>query len=281
MLTKSEWNKLERRIIRRDHAECQAVCGCTIGLSVHHIIPRDEGGSDDPLNLITLCKLCHDEIEDTDIRTLDRIRIFTPQWHDAVSWYETSPQRKTRIAKAPKKPKSNPKIAKPRGIHLRLDTKHVPEAEPMPRRKRRTPAEMLPLQPESVDALIFRRPWTTPTVEDSDIFWVHRSIMQQLLDQDEYFDPAEISQTKDAWEILIRWWASGEKVSPSLRDTLGIDLGCPIYDITDESLTALPLDDSLYRLMAGDKPSGVSWEAWVAKLTALLRKAEAELQEAA
>lgn len=49
-------------ILRRDNLTCQ-VCGHKkrrINLEVHHIIPRAKGGTDDPTNLITLCKPCHD-----------------------------------------------------------------------------------------------------------------------------------------------------------------------------------------------------------------------------
>ena len=43
----------------RDNYTCQ-VCGSHEKLEIHHIIPRAEGGSDRPANLITLCEKCHD-----------------------------------------------------------------------------------------------------------------------------------------------------------------------------------------------------------------------------
>lgn len=43
----------------RDNYTCQ-ICGSHGKLEVHHIIPRVEGGSDRPANLITLCEKCHD-----------------------------------------------------------------------------------------------------------------------------------------------------------------------------------------------------------------------------
>ena len=43
----------------RDGYTCQ-VCGSHEKLEVHHLIPRAEGGSDRPANLITLCEKCHD-----------------------------------------------------------------------------------------------------------------------------------------------------------------------------------------------------------------------------
>lgn len=65
-LASSEWRLLRDSILRRDRFTCQR---CNIKfrtkkqLSVHHIIPRDENGSNNPGNLITLCLPCHDFIE--------------------------------------------------------------------------------------------------------------------------------------------------------------------------------------------------------------------------
>ena len=51
--------KSTRRLVyRRDGFRC-ALCDATSGLQVHHCIPRSEGGSNDPENLITLCWKCH------------------------------------------------------------------------------------------------------------------------------------------------------------------------------------------------------------------------------
>lgn len=48
-------------VLWRDYHECQACHGKSGDpiLSIHHIRPRADGGSDRPANLITLCKTCH------------------------------------------------------------------------------------------------------------------------------------------------------------------------------------------------------------------------------
>jgi len=48
-------------VLWRDHHECQACHGKSGDpiLTVHHIRPRTDGGSDRPANLVTLCKTCH------------------------------------------------------------------------------------------------------------------------------------------------------------------------------------------------------------------------------
>ena len=58
---KGSWNTREY-ILYRDNHTCQHCKGKSndVILEVHHIIPRKEGGSDRPDNLLTLCKTCHE-----------------------------------------------------------------------------------------------------------------------------------------------------------------------------------------------------------------------------
>lgn len=51
-------NSVRKMIYRRDGYRC-ALCDSTRYLQIHHVIPRGEGGSDYPENLITLCSVCH------------------------------------------------------------------------------------------------------------------------------------------------------------------------------------------------------------------------------
>jgi 5-methylcytosine-specific restriction endonuclease McrA len=47
-----------RHVVRRDQYRC-TICGATQDLEVHHIVPRAEGGTNDPDNLVTVCMPCH------------------------------------------------------------------------------------------------------------------------------------------------------------------------------------------------------------------------------
>ena len=56
-------------VLERDNHECQICCKKegykhknNVPLETHHIVPRSQGGSDDPSNLITLCPTCHKKI---------------------------------------------------------------------------------------------------------------------------------------------------------------------------------------------------------------------------
>jgi len=53
-------------VLHRDEYTCQHCHGRSHDqhLHVHHVIYRDDGGSDDPANLVVLCKACHDAVHD-------------------------------------------------------------------------------------------------------------------------------------------------------------------------------------------------------------------------
>lgn len=51
-------------VYRRDGFRC-ALCDDVRGLQIHHAVHRSRGGSDDPMNLITLCWRCHAEAHGT------------------------------------------------------------------------------------------------------------------------------------------------------------------------------------------------------------------------
>ena len=50
--------EVKATVLRRDLHRCHA-CGRRHDLHVHHIEPRSRGGSNDPSNLLTLCRFCH------------------------------------------------------------------------------------------------------------------------------------------------------------------------------------------------------------------------------
>lgn len=59
------WSKIRRRIMQRDRWECQydvtsrgLICGQQAN-EVDHIVPRSEGGTDDPGNLQAICRPHH------------------------------------------------------------------------------------------------------------------------------------------------------------------------------------------------------------------------------
>jgi hypothetical protein len=53
-------SSIRRRVLRRDHHRCQVPgCGGARWLEVHHIVPREVGGTHDPANLVTLCGAHH------------------------------------------------------------------------------------------------------------------------------------------------------------------------------------------------------------------------------
>jgi 5-methylcytosine-specific restriction endonuclease McrA len=61
-LDKAAWQRTRAAVRRRDGNAC-TVCGATERLSVHHIVPARQGGSDEQENLVTLCRRCHGRAE--------------------------------------------------------------------------------------------------------------------------------------------------------------------------------------------------------------------------
>ena len=59
--TKNEkWEKIREEVFETKGRKC-ALCGSTINLHVHHIIPLCIGGEDDIENLMVLCEKCHEK----------------------------------------------------------------------------------------------------------------------------------------------------------------------------------------------------------------------------
>lgn len=55
-----EFDATRPSILERDNYKC-VECGSNKNLHVHHIVHRKNGGTNDPDNLVTLCKWCHAE----------------------------------------------------------------------------------------------------------------------------------------------------------------------------------------------------------------------------
>ena len=58
MISAKLTNEKRRAVYARDGYRC-ALCDNTRYLQIHHVVPRGEGGSNRPDNLITLCSVCH------------------------------------------------------------------------------------------------------------------------------------------------------------------------------------------------------------------------------
>lgn len=57
------WDKLRAQIKARDLGLCQECLRngrTTVGTDCDHIVPKSQGGSDDPSNLEMKCRACHD-----------------------------------------------------------------------------------------------------------------------------------------------------------------------------------------------------------------------------
>lgn len=72
---KTEFNHIRPLILKRDNFKCVKCCG-NEGLSVHHIVQRSKGGTNDIDNLITLCSICHTKTHENEmVHTLMKSRL--------------------------------------------------------------------------------------------------------------------------------------------------------------------------------------------------------------
>jgi len=58
MISANLTNSTRKAVYRRDGFRC-ALCDSTDGIQIHHALPRSLGGSNSPMNLVTLCWRCH------------------------------------------------------------------------------------------------------------------------------------------------------------------------------------------------------------------------------
>lgn len=60
------WDEIRRQVIKKNKFtcfRCDEVFQALNKLTVHHVIPRSEGGTNDESNLVPLCYACHDYVE--------------------------------------------------------------------------------------------------------------------------------------------------------------------------------------------------------------------------
>jgi 5-methylcytosine-specific restriction endonuclease McrA len=88
-----DWSKQRQRVFYRDRYKCLR-CDkrfSSIRLNAHHLIPREDGGSHDEANLVTLCTPCHNFIEGLGIRTRVEIIASAEQGIDAANLKKGGP----------------------------------------------------------------------------------------------------------------------------------------------------------------------------------------------
>ena len=59
------WDRLRAQILRRDSYLCQHCLPARVETATgcHHVLPKAKSGTDDPSNLISLCRTCHEKAD--------------------------------------------------------------------------------------------------------------------------------------------------------------------------------------------------------------------------
>ena len=83
----AHWEVLRETILLRDRYKCK-ICQSKENLTVHHRVPRADGGSDEADNLETVCEKCHNIVEleyKNESRTINsKSASKTDDWHEWV-----------------------------------------------------------------------------------------------------------------------------------------------------------------------------------------------------
>lgn len=101
-----EWSDRRELVLARDDRECR-FCGMTENehldehdrsLDVHHVIPREDGGTDRTKNLVTLCRSCHQTLESLHGQAMSEVisaedysedlQQFTKTWNEYWETYD-------------------------------------------------------------------------------------------------------------------------------------------------------------------------------------------------
>lgn len=89
------WAEIRNTVLLRDQMtclRCEKQFQLERFLSVHHMIPRADGGSDGLYNLVTLCHPCHDYVELMELRTTSAI---VGSWDEEPRETKYKPKEKT------------------------------------------------------------------------------------------------------------------------------------------------------------------------------------------
>ena len=79
----SKWVAIRRRILQRDGFRC-VVCRVkgklTLADEVDHIMPLERGGTDDAVNLQSICRTCHVDKSNTERGAVVRVHTGVDGW---------------------------------------------------------------------------------------------------------------------------------------------------------------------------------------------------------
>ena len=94
--------RTRRHVLARDRHRCtRPGCNNTHYLEVHHLIPRAQGGGNEPENLITLCAACHQLLHEKKWAPADLVRE-RPTAYGRIG--ETTPRPRSRCTRCPAAP---------------------------------------------------------------------------------------------------------------------------------------------------------------------------------
>lgn len=108
--------KTKRIVYKRDEGLC--IFCCRYGKPEAHVIPRSQGGLGVPQNIITVCRECHDKLDNSTSRekmlkeAIIYLKGFYPGWNEKDVIFEKWRKDKAKELVEKAKPRENQQIIK-------------------------------------------------------------------------------------------------------------------------------------------------------------------------
>lgn len=108
--------KTKRIVYKRDDGLC--IFCCRYGKPEAHVIPRSQGGLGVPQNIITVCRECHDKLDNSTSRekmlkeAILYLKGFYPDWNEKDVIFEKWRKDKAKELVEKAKPRENQQIIK-------------------------------------------------------------------------------------------------------------------------------------------------------------------------
>lgn len=108
-MSRNNWERVRETVLDRDGHACR-FCGVTDaehreesdgdhGLHVHHVIPKRDGGTDHPDNLVAVCASCHRTLEETHGKAVAQMKRREDYGEDLNGVTQVWREQKDRLAR--------------------------------------------------------------------------------------------------------------------------------------------------------------------------------------
>jgi hypothetical protein len=125
-------SKKTKEIVYKRDEGCCIFCGAP-GLPEAHVVPRSHGGLGVPQNIVTVCRPCHDKMDNSLMRqqmlqeAAEHLKRFYPDWNEKDLIFDKWHKDKAKEQIEKSKPRENQQIVKDFAEKVQKDKEQPPE----------------------------------------------------------------------------------------------------------------------------------------------------------